>query len=147
MDQQPRATSFPSILILDSFNSVGENEVNIEFIRVLYERMQAEKNIFVVVLTQDKKVAQELFKANGGARIIPLPGSMVGTTDEPSWKEEKWTVDELIELVHYKEPGVYTDSQIREFVSPDMTPLDVNKKLSGKRTRKKPDSPQKKQAN
>ena len=58
--------------------------------------MGGEKNMFVVVLTQEKEVAQELFKENGGARIIPVPGSMDGTTDSRVWKEAKWTMDELI---------------------------------------------------
>lgn len=145
MDKQPTDEHHPSILILDSVNSVGEDRANIRFIKALYELMAAEKNIFVVVLTQEKEVAQELFKENGGARIIPLPGSMEGTTDSPVWKEEKWTMDELVQFVNYKEPGKYTDEEIKTFVSPDMTPLDVNKKLTGKRPfALKPESPRKK---
>ena len=133
MDKQPMDENHPSILILDSVNSVGEERANIKFVKALYERMCAEKNIFVVVLTQEKEVAQALFKENGGARIVPLPGSMDGTTDSPAWKEEKWTLDELIQFVHYKQPEKYKDEEIRAFVSTDMTPLDVNKKLTGKR--------------
>ena len=133
MDNQPMDENYPSILILDSVNSVGEERANIKFVKALYERMCGEKNMFVVVLTQEKEVAQELFKANGGARIIPVPGSMDGTTDSPVWKEEKWTMDELIQFVHYKKPGKYKDEEIRAFVSTEMTPLDVNKKLTGKR--------------
>jgi hypothetical protein len=145
MNKQPADEHHPSILILDSVNSVGENRVNIRFIKALYDLMAAEMNIFVVVLTQEKKVAQELFQENGGARIIPLPGSMEGTTDSPVWKEEKWTMEELIQLVHYKHPGKYTDEEIRTFVSPAMTPLEVNKKLTGKRQSVlKPENPRKK---
>jgi hypothetical protein len=33
----------PSLLILDAFNSVGENEVNLEFIRSLYSEMNVLK--------------------------------------------------------------------------------------------------------
>ena len=141
---QPIEISEPSILILDSFNSVGEERSNVNFVKALYERMNAEMNVFVVVLTQEKEVAQELFKENGGARIIPLPGSMDGTIDAPSWKEEKWSVDELVQFVHYKKPGKFTDEEIRAFVSTDMTPLDVNKKLT-KLLRKSASSPRRPQ--
>ena len=104
MDEQPMEKHYPSILILDGFNSVGEEKANIKFVKALYDMLGAERNVFVLVVTQDKEVAQALFKENGGARIIPLPGSMDGTTDQPLWKEEKWTMDQLIELVHYKSP-------------------------------------------
>jgi hypothetical protein len=50
----------PSVLIIDSFNSVGTEDVNIKFIQALYSGMNAEKNIFVIVLTQEKTVAQAL---------------------------------------------------------------------------------------
>ena len=88
MDKQPTDEHHPSILILDGVNSVGEDRPNIRFIKALCELMAAENNIFVVVLTQEKEVAQELFYENGGARIIPLSGSMEGTTDSPVWIEE-----------------------------------------------------------
>jgi hypothetical protein len=35
----------PSILILDSFNSVGDDEVTIDFIKTLYGELNAQKNL------------------------------------------------------------------------------------------------------
>ena len=78
-------------------------------------------------------MAQQLLNENGGARIMPLPGCMDGTIHSPEWKEEQWTLDQLIEYVHCKHPNAYTDEEIIAFVSVGMTPLGVNKALTSKR--------------
>lgn len=78
-----------------------------------------------------KQVAKALLDANGGgARILPLPGSFNGQQDNPVWKETPWSVDQLVELVHYRTGNKFTDDHIRTFVEPDMTPLDVVKILN-----------------
>lgn len=136
----------PSVLILDSFNSVGKEDANVKFIQALYTAMNAEKNIFVVVLTQEKQVAQALLDCNGGARVLPLPGCFTGESQSPDWNETKWTVDQLVELVHYKDKDKYNDEEIRQFVHEGMTPLDVVKVVNSRKRKSydKPDSPIKK---
>ena len=51
--------------------------MNLEFIKAMYTEMNIlnhEKNIFVVVMTQDKQVANALCRLNGLERVQPLPG-------------------------------------------------------------------------
>ena len=68
----------PSLLILDGFNSLGEENVNERFIEHLYGLMNAQKNMIVVVSTSDEVVANQLCSLNGGQRVAPLPGSDTG---------------------------------------------------------------------
>eukprot|EP00977_Amphora_coffeiformis_P029333 scaffold40102_cov168-Amphora_coffeaeformis.AAC.2 len=142
MNKQPMSKNHPSILILDSINSVEEEGINTKFVKALYQHMAAKMNICVVVLTPSKEVAKQLFKENGGARIIPLPGSMDGTVASLDSKEEEWALEQLVEYVH---PTTCTDEEIRDFVSVGMTPLDVNKAVTSKRKLiTEPGSPRKK---
>lgn len=142
------AEEHPSVLIIDSFNSVGKEDVNVKFIQALYSAMNAEKNIFVVVLTQEKTVSQALLDCNGGARVLPLPGCFTGHPQTPDWNETNWTVDQLVELVHYKDGGKYQDDEARKLVHEGMTPLDVVKIVNAQKRKSNdtPDSPRKRQA-
>lgn len=131
----------PSVLIIDSFHSVGKEDVNVKFIQALYSAMNAEKIFFVVVLTQEKTVAQALLDCNGGARVLPLPGSFSGHAQSPQWNETPWTVDQLVELVHYIDDGKYDDEEARQLVHAGMTtPLEVVKVVNS-RKRKSHDTP------
>ena len=123
----------PSVLIIDSFNSVGEDNVNVKFIQALYSAMNAEKNIFAVVLTQEREVAQTLLDCNGGARVLPLPGCFTGKPHSPDWNETNWTVDQLVELVHFKDNGKYDDVGARQLVHAGMTPLEVVKVVNARK--------------
>jgi hypothetical protein len=136
----------PSILIIDSFNTLGTDNINETFIKALYSQMNAERNIFVVVLTQNEEIAQALINLNGGQRVVPLPGCFSGERTSPIWKETPWKREELIEVLHYKFPGKFNDQAGLGFVKEGMTPLEVIKKA---RTRLRtsdetPDSPEKK---
>mmetsp|Transcript_5390 Transcript_5390/g.8102 ORF Transcript_5390/g.8102 Transcript_5390/m.8102 type:complete len:307 (+) Transcript_5390:62-982(+) len=143
------AEEHPSVLIIDSLNSVGNENVNVKFIQALYSAMNAEKNIFVIVLTQEKTVAQALLECNGGARVLPLPGCFTGESQSPDWNETNWTVDQLVELVHYRDKGKYNDDEeIRQLVHPGMTPLEVVKVVNARKRKshETPDSPKKRRA-
>lgn len=67
-------THQPSILVLDGFISLGKDQVNLHFIKGLYGLINGKKNLFVVVATQNKQVADALCGPNGGQRIAPIPG-------------------------------------------------------------------------
>ena len=105
---------YPSILILDSVNSLGVDSCNVKSVQaLLYECMDMSRNIRVFVLNQEKTVAKALLATNGGARVLPLPGSSNGQPDNPDWKETPWSVDQLVELVYYRTGNTaYSDDQI-----------------------------------
>eukprot|EP00977_Amphora_coffeiformis_P030204 scaffold45428_cov176-Amphora_coffeaeformis.AAC.8 len=142
----------PSILIIDSFNSLGTDDVNLKFIKALYSMMNAKKNIFVVVLTQLDSVAQKLVDCNGGNRVVPLPGCSKGELTSLTWNETPWTREQLIGAIRYDlaSEGVenYYNEQDFSFLSDRMTPLQAIKKMRTRlrRSKEEPDSPRKKRA-
>jgi len=148
MDQP--LTHQPSILILDSFNSLGKDEVNLHFIKGLCGLINGKKNLFVVVATQNKQVADALCGLNGGQRIAPIPGCYSGDDKtSPNWKEEKWGRSLLIEAIRYQ----FNDNEFSEkfgddckfdFISDDMTPLQATMAAARSLRRKRtPGSPKK----
>jgi hypothetical protein len=140
----------PSILIIDSFNSLGTDDVNLKFIKALYSLMNAKKNIFVVVLTHLDSVAQKLVDCNGGSRVVPLPGCSKGELTSLTWNEAPWTREQLIGAIRHDlvSEGVKDDynDQYFSFVSDSMTPLQAIKRMRTRlrRTEEEPDSPRKK---
>ena len=111
--------------------------------------MNAEKHVFVIVLAQEKTVAQALLDCNGGARVLPLPGCFTGEPQSPDWNETNWTVDQLVELVHCKDEGKCNDDEeIRQLVHPGMTPLEVVKVVNARKRKshETPDNPKKRRA-
>jgi hypothetical protein len=114
---------FPSILILDAFNSM--DTTNLDFIRALYgemNAMQAKKNIFVVVIKSEEEVAMKLCALNGGLRVRPLPGFSDGKPAKPEWKHQAWSRDLLVEAVRYEYPGHLEDDIDCTFIVDDMSP-------------------------
>ena len=124
----------PSILILDGVNSAGTDDVNIKFIQALYDIMDSNKNIYVVVFTQEPDIASRILACNGGARIKPLPGCYTGSIENIHWNNAPWTEEQLIQLVHYKSTGDLSREEMKSFVDSyikaGMTPLEVVQKLS-----------------
>jgi hypothetical protein len=121
---------FPSILILDGFNSAGKDKENMQFIKGLFATMNGETNMFVVVVTQDKQIAFDLLQLNGGQRVSPLEGCYTGDDKtNPIWNEEPWELDLLIQVVHYNCPGKFGKAENGliplDFVTEGMTPLEV----------------------
>lgn len=143
----------PSLLILDAFNSVGQDEVNLEFIRSLYSEMnmlRAKMNIFVVVMTQAKTVANRLCGMNGGVRVQPLPGFYEGSKMSPEWNEEEWPRELLIEAIRYEYPGDFESDEACTFIEEGMSPMQASQ-LAGVEIRRRgvrkieaPESPRKK---
>jgi hypothetical protein len=117
----------PSILILDGFNSAGKDNENMNFIKGLFATMNGNRNMFVVVVTQDAKIAFDLLQLNGGERVSPLEGCYTGDDKMNSVsKEEPWERELLIEVVHHECPGKFGDGLISlDFVKAEMTPLEV----------------------
>jgi ABC-type uncharacterized transport system ATPase subunit len=62
----------PSLLVLDGFNSLGTDIVNVSFIKQLYGVINGKKNLFVVAMMQNEDVANRLCSLNQGQRIAPL---------------------------------------------------------------------------
>ena len=134
--------------IVDSFNSLGKDEVNLHFIKGLYGLINGKKNLFVVVATQNKQVADALCGLNGGQRIAPIRGCYSGDCKtSPNWKEEKWGRSLLIEAIRYQ----FNDNESSEkfgdeckfdFISDDMTPLQATMAAARSLRRKRtPGSP------
>jgi hypothetical protein len=103
------------VLILDDFDKCGHDNVNItnmkSFCHDLY-RLQDEASgtfdIFVVILTQSRDVANELCRINNWKKITPMPGSYVeippeerdaATLPDPNWTLMPWSEQELLYLV------------------------------------------------
>jgi hypothetical protein len=139
----------PSLLILDGFNSLGKDEVNLKFIKRLYGLMNARKNMIVVVSTQEETVANKLCSLNGGQRIAPLPGTYTGKETSPTWNGMNWSRDLLMEAVRYEFPENFLPNHEFDFIVSGMTPLQAIKAaLLSLRTGKRgpPGSPNKKKA-
>ena len=102
----------PSILILDDFDSA--TDMNLDFLRSLYSEMNvlnAKKNIFIFVMTANKQVANQICSLNGGVRIQPLPGYGTGSKTSPTWNEEEWPRDLLIQAICNEYPGKIQDGR------------------------------------
>jgi hypothetical protein len=137
----------PSLLILDGFNSLGEGNVNERFIKRLYGLMNAQKNMIVVVSTQEETVANKLCSLNGGQRIAPLPGTYTGEETSPKWNGMKWSRDLLIKAVRYKFPEKFPMNHEFDFIVDDMTPLQAIKAADlTLRSGKGPGSPRRKKS-
>jgi hypothetical protein len=117
----------PSLLSLDGFNSLGEDNVNEAFIKTLYGLMNATKNMIVVISTQEETVANKLCSLNGGQRIVPLPGTYTGEETSPTWNGMKWSRDLLIEAVRYEFPEKFPTNHEFDFIVGGMTPLQAKK--------------------
>lgn len=135
----------PSILILDGVNSLGEENINKNFVKALCDSMGAKMNIFIVVICQDRDVATELCGLNKGRRVVPMPGFYSGDIlITPEWKKTRWNRDLLIQMIDLKYEDKVTEEMLA-FVEDGMTPCEVLLKICPKlRTRKvAPQSPKK----
>lgn len=136
----------PSILILDGVNSLGEENINWKVIKALYDRMDGKKNIFVVVICQDAKVATEICGMNNGMRVVPMPGFYKGEKTSPQWVNTSWTRSQLLEMVKAEYSGKFTEEQLA-FVQDGMTPMAVllEARIALRCCHAAPESPRKKQ--
>lgn len=136
----------PSILILDGVNSLGEENINWKFIKALYDRMDGKKNIFVVVICQDAKIATEICGMNNGIRVVPMPGFYEGEKTSPQWVNTSWTRSQLVEMVNAEYPSKFKEEQLA-FVEDGMTPLAVllEARIALRCNHAAPESPRKKQ--
>jgi hypothetical protein len=60
-----------SLLILDGFNSLITDEVNVSFIKILYRLINGDKNFFVVVITHNKDVCRQTLQSKGRTKNRP----------------------------------------------------------------------------
>jgi hypothetical protein len=151
------AGSLPSLLILDDFN-LDTNRDNLQFISHLYKRLNPPNrptvNIIVVVITQDKHVANELCALNGGQRVRPMEGFYETKKDDdivhnmltfmkvrnknhiltkPIWQAAKWTRELLVQMVEYH----FTAAELTSigdlhFVTESMTPYQAKAAVTAK---------------
>ena len=109
LSRQPGPTlKHAPVLVLDEFNSPGENNQNINFAdsfaRFIYER-----SLSVIFVTQNPDVAMELCKLNQWKRIGPLPGATIPDRwslkkgelppAEYNWKSMQWTMKGLTAMI------------------------------------------------
>jgi hypothetical protein len=142
---QPRGKQ-PGLLILDSFNSLGNatedgSFVNVKFIKRLYDLINGMKNLFVVVITQDEAVAAKLCSMNHGQRIAPVPTTYTGEPTMPQWKNMECSIEILIKVVRYWYDDFPENHEFR-FITDGMTPLAATQEARYfLRTPKTPGSP------
>jgi hypothetical protein len=117
----------PNILILDGFDSAGENNINITFVKKLYGEINITKNLFVVVVTQNESVANELCDLNGGMRVLPLPNTYMGSRTSPTWLDMKWSRKLLVEMAKWHYPDC--DEEKLDFIKDGMVPGEVLKQV------------------
>lgn len=137
----------PSLLILDGFDSLGEDDVNEVFIKELYGLLEGKMNVYVVIMSSNEAVvASKLCSFNGGQRIQPLPNTTYeGEKAAPKWNGMKWSREQLTAAVKYECPGDYfSDDDKLEFMTPTMTPLQaIMEAKNSKRPKKLPGRPKK----
>ena len=134
----------PSLLILDGFNSLGEDDVNEAFIKELYGLLEGEINVYVVIMSSNEAVASKMCSFNGGQRIQPLPNTYEGEKAAPKWNDMKWSREQLIEAIKYDCPGDFSNDDKFEFITNTMTPLQATMEAkNSKRQKKLPGSPKK----
>lgn len=73
-----------SILILDEFNSAGPDDINITFVKMLYKAI-TDKSIYLLIMTQNEQLANDLADANNRSKITALP-SAVNNSEAPLGK-------------------------------------------------------------
>lgn len=119
----------PSVLILDGMNSLGQDNVNEDFIKELYGLIEGKKNLYIVIMSSEEELASKMCTFNHGQRIQPLPNTFEGETTAPKWNKMKWKRDQLIQAVKYafpdfpdRLPGDEKNHQF-EFVTDQLTPL------------------------
>lgn len=124
------ANKAPSILILDHFDDLGPDNVNIKnmfhFYHDLHRKMDcsgASMKFHVFIMTQSMTVANALCKINNWKKIRPMPGSYNELPPEertaqylpaPNWTMMPWSKKELQALVRKR----FSDSEL-EGIGPD----------------------------
>lgn len=86
--------------------------------------LNAKKNIFVVVMTHNREVANEC-ASNGGQRVKPIPGFYTGEKESPVWKEPPWSRDLLVGAIRFENPGEFEEDEQCAFVKEGITPLEA----------------------
>jgi hypothetical protein len=97
----------PPIVVFDSVRGdvTAEDE---GFIEKVYQLAQL-KRVYVFVLTDDPRTANNLCRMNGRQRIKPLPGFYTGNPtgeDDVVWTEDPWLVPDLSKLIFAHFPRI-----------------------------------------
>lgn len=115
----------PSLLILDSFDCLGEDDVNLAFIQSLYEVLDSKKNIYVIVMTNQLDVADALCGMESGQRTFPMPMFYQGSDlAVPRWNGTRWRRELLLLAIRRTFPEKFPDDFHFDFVRDGMTILD-----------------------
>jgi hypothetical protein len=146
-----RNDGLPSILILDEFNSAGKDEINIALARMIY-KSAVDKRFYVVFITQNKDVANELCNLNNRQKIGPLPLACTNFDASPdesvAWADMSWGRNLLTKFLREKYgtkfpqlfDGVAPEDPL-PWITDDMTPHSALWAVQ-ERTNKLPDPPQ-----
>jgi hypothetical protein len=131
-----------SILILDEFNSAGPDDINISFARTLYKAL-TDKSIYLLIMTQDKSVAEKLADLSNRSKITALPGA-VTNPEAPmgkyfDWKPMVWNLALLTKYLERmdegKNPEIFSDKNDRgelNWLDGPMTPHNARWKYEEK---------------
>lgn len=130
-----------SILILDEMNWEGEDKCNIKMVDVLMRHIRNNnREIHLVVVTQDPKVADELCDLNKWQKIGPMDGMSLPTRQEirqqkakvPSppikWNNDvvEWDVQHLSQFIDVRFAGKrFKNGDDRSWLVKGMTPMDA----------------------
>ena len=123
---------YPPPLILDDWNTATEEEM--KFLKELCQQA-FRKRVMVVVLTDNKAIAQKMCQQNGLVRIQPLIGSYSNVAlklgEQITWHSLDWNKKQLTELValEYDFTGVFpspfdADGNL-DFLDVAMTPAEA----------------------
>jgi len=134
----------PSVLIMDDFDSAGEDDVNITYMRHLSKDLDdcfwrhEKSRCYLIILTQDREVANKLCRINNWKKIAPLPGSYVDIEidertaeklPDPTWTLMPWSSEEMTAFVEKCFPKI--DLSCLSFpITDGMNPTAVHRAVS-----------------
>lgn len=93
------------VLVLDEFNSLGDNNVNLGDMDMFMRHCLGRK-FFLIIATSNEEVARELIKLNHWGKIKPLQAVHTFNvfdaalySEDPIWKTITWSTDQLKKVV------------------------------------------------
>ena len=150
-EQEVEAGRKPSVLILDDFEVLGPENINITNMRklchdlaMLREYDENKYEMFIVVITQSKEVANELCRINNWKKISLMPGSFVppilSCTEnaqtplpDPDWTGLPWERQQLENMVVKRfKPDELNGIDWRPLCGDGQNPGEIIKEIKGR---------------
>ena len=115
---RPCSTRAHAVLILDEFNHVGPDRINMKVAEALFRQIYNNSFGFTLIfVTQNRQVADELCSMNQWQKIGPLPGltepdrwdidETVGPPAKVPWTRIEWPLERLTAMILHRFPGKF----------------------------------------